>query len=171
MKRIYQRIISPTKGDCFKCCICSLLELDYEDVPNFIELGDNWWLEAYKLFEKFGYELGSCTLMNPNVRYLENPTGFIKKELCDIEVPDSLFLPSIKKEDGIDGLFLASVYSPKYSNPNEHPIAHLHSVICDINFNVVHDPQPEYKDIANYPYAQIIGFNGIRAIDTIRRIE
>lgn len=37
MKKVYQRIIDPKKGDCFKCCIASLLELDYDEVPNFVE--------------------------------------------------------------------------------------------------------------------------------------
>jgi len=38
---IKQRIIagtsSPQKGDCFKCCIASILELPYESVPHFVQ--------------------------------------------------------------------------------------------------------------------------------------
>lgn len=71
--------------------------------------------------------------------------------------------------DGLDGLFLASVYSPKYTNAEEHPIAHLHSVLCDVNFNVVFDPQKAYSGIVRYPYSGIIGYNGIRGIDSVRR--
>lgn len=44
MKKVYQRIIDPKKGDCFKCCIASLLELDYDEVPNFVEQED--WFGA-----------------------------------------------------------------------------------------------------------------------------
>ena len=62
------------------------------------------------------------------------------------------------------------VYSPKYTNPNEHPIDHLHSVLCDINFNIVFDPQPEYAKVVNYPYSRLIDYNGIRSIDIIRKL-
>ena len=72
---------------------------------------------------------------------------------------------------GIDGLFLASVYSPKYTSANEHPIDHLHSVLCDIDFNIVFDPQPVYEKVVNYPYSRLIGYNGIRSIDIIRKIN
>lgn len=72
---------------------------------------------------------------------------------------------------GIDGLFLASVYSPKYSDPNEHPMSHLHAVICDKNFNIVFDPNPNYDGILCYPYSKLIGYNGIRAIDTFNKLK
>ena len=71
----------------------------------------------------------------------------------------------------IDGLFLAAVYSPGYSNPNEHPMSHLHAVICDINYNIVFDPNPKYKDILCYPYSKLIGYNGIRTIDTFNKLR
>ena len=40
MKKVYQRIVDPARGDCYKCCIASILGLEYEDVPNFIEFGE-----------------------------------------------------------------------------------------------------------------------------------
>ena len=170
MKRVYQRINSPTIGDCFKCAICSLLELDYDSVPNFSELYENgeWFIKAYKMFESLGYEFSADCLWNPNVRFLENPTEFCFK---DSEIDPEKTLAALKPEDGIDGLFLATVYSPKYTTPDEHPMRHLHSVLCDEHFNIIHDPQKDYEGIIRYPYAKLIGFNGIRAIDTIRRIK
>jgi len=45
MIQIVQRIVSPgtgrsddshVPGDCFKCCVASILELPYEDVPHFV---------------------------------------------------------------------------------------------------------------------------------------
>lgn len=168
MKQVYQRIKDPQRGDCFKCAVCSLLELDYNWVPNFVELGENWYEEAMNTFYKYGYELGVDTLWNPNVHYLEDPTGD-----CwgDRILNPAMTLDAITPNVGINGLFLASVYSPKYTNANEHPISHLHSVLCDINFRIVFDPQEDYMHITNYPYAKLIGYNGIRAIDTIRKIN
>lgn len=168
MKPVYQRINDPKRGDCFKCAICSLLELDYDSVPNFVELGEKWFKEAMNVFYEHGYELGAKTLWNPNVHYLEDPTTtcWTKRVLCP-----SMSLDAITPDDGINGLFLASVYSPKYTNANEHPINHLHSVLCDINFRIVFDPQEDYMHIISYPYAKLIDYNGIRAIETIRKIK
>lgn len=170
MKRVYQRINSPVTGDCFKCCLCSLLELDYDEVPNFSELygSGDWFVEAYNFLARKGYEYSADSLWNPNVPFLENPT-----ESCfaDKKIDKEHSLLALKPEDGIDGLFLAGVYSPKYTNPNEHPMNHLHAVLCDEHFNIVFDPQKDYEGILHYPYANIIGFNGIRVIDTLRRIK
>lgn len=33
------------RGDCLKCCLASLLELDYADVPHFAAMGDAWHSE------------------------------------------------------------------------------------------------------------------------------
>lgn len=35
MKAVSQQIIAHGNGDCFRCCVASILELDVEDVPNF----------------------------------------------------------------------------------------------------------------------------------------
>lgn len=166
MKKIYQRIDDPRKGDCWKCTIATLLGKEYEEVPNFIEFDDDWFVETEKFFKENGYELGKY-LYNPNACFLENPTANVYE---DTQTLKELTLDAIKPEYGINGLFLASVYSPKYTNPNEHPIDHLHSVLCDINFNIVFDPQPAYEKVVNYPYAKLIGYNGIRGIDIIKKI-
>lgn len=169
MKPVYQRIVDSKIGDCFKCCICSLLELDYDSVPNFIELeGENaWYLAAQELFKKHGYKFHADTLYNPNLVYLENPTEYCFEQRY---IEERFFLGNLKEEDGIDGYFLASVYSPKYTSASEHPINHLHQVLCNKNFEIVFDPCPEYKGILEYPYAHLIKYNGIRAIDTIKKL-
>lgn len=167
MRNIYQRIIDPIKGDCFKCTICAMLDLGYDDIPNVIEYED-WWQMAADIFAKHGYRLTPMYLYNPNVIYLEQPTCNVYE---DIDMNQSQSLRNITPEMGINGLFLATVYSPKYTNPNEHPITHLHSVLCDINYNIVFDPNPEYEKVVNYPYSKLIGFNGIRGIDVIEKIK
>jgi hypothetical protein len=41
MKQIPQRILGNGHGgpygDCFKCCVASILDREYEDVPNFVD--------------------------------------------------------------------------------------------------------------------------------------
>lgn len=167
MKKIYQQINDPRHGDCYKCAIASLLDLDYEEVPHFIEMGEDWLLEAIRFFEEHGYYYSGAELYNPNIAFLENPQFNLYEDNC---MAESCTFKALKPEYGINGLFLAGVYSPKYTNPNEHPIEHLHSVLCDIDFNIVFDPQPEYENVKNYPYSKLIGYNGIRSIDIITKI-
>lgn len=167
MKKIYQRIDDPKHGDCYKCAIASLLDLEYEDVPHFIEFGEDWLNEAQKFFKEHGYDLTGRELYNPRVAFLENPTWNVWENVWPVyECTFNALTPDI----GVNGLFLASVYSPKYTNPNEHPIEHLHSVLCDIKLNIVFDPQPEYAKVVNYPYSRLIDYNGIRSIEIIKKL-
>lgn len=166
MRNIYQRIVDPKRGDCYKCTICALLDLGYDDIPNLVEY-DDWLQRAADIFAEHGYKYTGKALWNPNVMYLENPTDNVWE---DKKAYEPLTLNAIKPEMGINGLFMASVYSPNYTNPNEHPINHLHSVLCDINFNIVFDPNFEYEKVVNYPYSKLIGYNGIRMVDIIEKI-
>ena len=60
----------------FKSCIASLLELDYDDVPNFIEFGrSHWWAEAYKFLNKHGYDLRGYSSHQKNKPSLESFAG------------------------------------------------------------------------------------------------
>jgi hypothetical protein len=34
-------------GDCWKCCIASILELDYDEVPHFVQLEQDGQVESY----------------------------------------------------------------------------------------------------------------------------
>lgn len=167
MKKVYQRIIDPKKGDCFKCCIASLLELDYDEVPNFVEQ-EGWLGDARDFCKEHGYDFAYREYFNPNLHYLENPTeGCFKPLILD----NTYHLKNLKREDGIDGLFLAGVYSPKYTKPGEHPMRHLHCVIIDKDCNIVFDPNPEYKNIVEYPYSRLIGYNGVRDVMIITKIR
>ena len=168
MNKVYQRIDDPNIGDCYKCVICTLLGLDYDSVPNYIEHGEKWLEMAIQTFKENGYKLTGMELFNPNVMYLENPTVNVWE---DVSAYKPQTFAAIKPEYGINGLFMATVYSPKYTNACEHPIDHTHSVICDIDFNIVFDPQKEYEKVVNYPYSKLIGYNGIRSIDIIKKID
>jgi len=50
-----QRIIGEM-GDCFTCCLASLFELSYEEVPYFIGMGNHWHGEFFKFIFEHGYE-------------------------------------------------------------------------------------------------------------------
>jgi hypothetical protein len=41
MKPVNQKVISQGKGDCWRCCIASILELNADDVPNFVGDSDH----------------------------------------------------------------------------------------------------------------------------------
>lgn len=168
MKKIYQRIDDPKHGDCYKCAIASILDLEYDEVPHFIEFGDDWLLEAQKFFKEHGYNYSGKELYNPRVAFLEDPTWNVWE---NVWLENEYTFNALTPDMGINGLFLASVYSPKYTTPNERPTAHLHSVLCDIDFNIVFDPQPNYEKVKNYPYSRLIDYNGIRSIDVIEKIK
>jgi len=169
MKPTYQRVIHPTNGDCVKCCLCTLLDLEYDDVPNFAE-HSNMWLYVINFCEKLGYEYNSGAYMNGKVQFLENPIDCCYNKLIDTVDASHLYLQSAKPEESYNGLFIAGVYSPGYTNINDHPSSHLHCVLCDTDFNIVFDPNPNYQDIIRYPYSELIGYNGIRCIDIIKKL-
>lgn len=76
MKPVDQRIISPVNGDCLRCCVASLLELEYEDVPNFIEAENRGWYEqAYYFLQERGYTLHGMSALQSNKPKLEEYKG------------------------------------------------------------------------------------------------
>jgi hypothetical protein len=57
MKPVYQRIIDQERGDCWRCCIASILELPAEAVPNFRETERNDMFAIEKWFQSQGLAL------------------------------------------------------------------------------------------------------------------
>lgn len=51
MKPVKQRDISQENGECLRACVASLFEMDIDDVPHFITLGEDWWFKFLKWFE------------------------------------------------------------------------------------------------------------------------
>lgn len=149
MIKVYQTIIDRHIGNCMQAAIASLFEKSLEEVPNFKALKEMWFSAIYEFVEKQGYEFEG-TLYN-NKLYLKNK--------LHVEGNNDRF-PEIKEMTGVNGFFFATVYSPKYYNPNDESPA-THAVIIDKNFNIVHDPNPNYKDIINYPEVDVVGYNGI----------
>jgi len=57
MKPVYQTIFDNKIGNCLQACVASILELELEDVPNFMEAGDDWADEYGRFMFRFGLQL------------------------------------------------------------------------------------------------------------------
>lgn len=154
MKTVYQKNIDKDKGDCMQAAIASLFDKDYDEVPKFIELeeGHHNPLITFLRTTEYQYE-----------GMLHNPM-----DKSNLYFPT--FITQLKKYNGVDGYFYASVYSPKYFNKDD-AYPSTHAVIIDKKFNIVFDPNPENKDVKEYPMAKELGFNGIINVYLIEKKE
>ena len=155
---------NPKTGNCMQAAIASLLDLSLEDVPNFIEFDDGYYKPLYKLLCEQGYSYDGV-LFNKNYSTINTPTyecfNERKWHRRSILTPKKLY-----KEPGADGFFYAGVLSPglfKWSSQITH------AVIIDKDFNIVHDPNPNYQDILSYPLASLLGYNGITDVLLINK--
>lgn len=48
------------RGDCLKCCLATLLERGYEEVPHFAAMGDRWHLELTAWLRSEGWMIGNA---------------------------------------------------------------------------------------------------------------
>lgn len=161
MKKVYQRIVDPNKGDCMQATIASLFDEEYENVPPFVELGENWFHEMLRFLKEKGYDYKG-ELHNKQWSRILMPTGscFLEEKWHN---PSLLTKANLKKSGGVNGLFFAVVLSPKYFNYHDG-FHKTHAVVCDMELNIVHDPNPAYQDIRTYPLADVIGKNGIISV-------
>jgi hypothetical protein len=118
MKKVFQTIVDKDHGNCMQAAVASLLDMELDEVPNFIELGHGWFLTMRHFFEDHGgYDI--CTI-NKSRRQGE----------------DTEYLRRIAKFDGgVNGYLYASVPSQTFENIG-------HAVIVDLDLNIVHDPNP-----------------------------
>jgi hypothetical protein len=157
MKKVYQTIISGTNGDCMRAAVASLLEIPLESVPDFKSFGLEWnskFFEFINHSEDFEYE--GC---------INNPK--------DLGAWGDSRMEKIKDEIGVDGLFLATVYSTKYFNAEDYcnnKRVVTHSVLIDWDYNIVHDPNPEYDPkLTDRPMSEQLGCNGVICVFLINR--
>lgn len=144
MEKIYQRLVDKNKGDCMRAAIASLLNMDYEQVPNFIEDERGYFPLLWEFLQSTDYEY----------------KGFLHNPMEKVNMHEECFVGALSKYDGVDGIFYASVYSPKYYDTSD-PVPNTHAVLIDKNYNIVHDPNPGNKDVIEYPLAKELGYNGI----------
>lgn len=145
MNKIFQRLVDAGNGDCMKCTIATLLGLNYEDVPHFLEFENPNSEMADFMIDK-GFEFEGCLYNYPNSEYST--------------------INQLKDCDGINGLFYASVFSPKYYKEEDGPEAYqiTHAVLINKNYEIVFDPNADYQNINSYPASDYLGFNGIRNV-------
>lgn len=164
MKKVYQDIISSVNGNCRAACLASMLEIELSEVPDLHSEDGN---RFHKLTEEFlkskGYLIGN-QLFNFDFQRLIHPDSDVFKLDSYIEHGGLEFN---KNYSGINGYHLATVCSP--ANFKWHEF-NFHAVVIDSEFNIVHDPNPRYRKILNYPFAKFIGYNGIVSITPIDKI-
>ncbi len=165
MKQVYQQILSSKNGDCMKATMCSLLELQYDSVCNFVEYGD-WWQRMEAVLNENGYKWGT-RFHNEKQMDLFNPTDCFRPFP---QLAEGFRLIDIKPEDTIDGFLFGSVLSPHHFN-SQNLNAGLHMVVIDTNCNIVFDPNPEYAAIDHYPLSRLLGYNGVLEAWGVRKLK
>lgn len=116
-------------GDCWKCCIASILELPYEDVPHFVEQEErgeveSWWNETIGFLRPRGLTMATFGLWGD-----ERPFLLFGSE-------------PIRYAFHAPGHWLASVVSPRTAPGGEH-ISHVVVMNGD---RIVFDPHPQRDD-------------------------
>lgn len=119
-----------------------------------LELKDKWVSPFYNFLKENGYEYNGV-LHNENL----HPDEKYNKDFV---------LDAIKNHPGVNGLFYASVYSPRYYYTKNNT---THAVIVDKDFNIIHDPNSDYCSIHHYPEADKLKYNGILNIWLIDPIK
>lgn len=54
MRPVFQTKFKPPDGNCMQACIASVLELDLDDVPNFVDAQSGWWEQLTEWLGKRG---------------------------------------------------------------------------------------------------------------------
>ena len=155
MKRVYQTITDRDNGNCMQAVIASLFDKELPEVPNFIE-HESWFPPLRTFIEERGYEYCGVKHNKTHSRLLA-PTGGCFKGV-KWHNPSIITKKCLYEHEGIGGYFDASVLSPHFFDWKDHK---RHAVIIDKDFNIVHDPNPEYNDIKQYPLQNILGYNGV----------
>jgi hypothetical protein len=117
MLKILQNNVDRNSGDCMRAVIASLLELNIQEVPNFIEYNERCYTVLMQFLLDRNYH--PCFIYKHNYR---------TEQL--IEIANIC--------GGINGYFFASVPSQTYEDGS-------HAVVVDKNLNVIHDPNPNQK--------------------------
>ena len=157
MIKVYQTIIDKKHGNCMQAVIASLFEKPLEEVPHFLEQ-ESWFGSMWKYLNDNGYDYdGSLLNKYYNQIWQTKADCFNKPKYYykHIITPKKLY-----KEEGVNGYFFASVLSPRHFSWGERDDSQ-HAVVIDRDYNIVHDPNPEYKDLYMYPLANLIRYNGI----------
>lgn len=169
MKKILQKIVaSDGSGDCVRSAIASIMDMEYNEVPDMSpNTGDQAGI-LMNFMSEHGYRYdGILYNKKYHILYYTNQFDYCKNG-HNIGEEYILNTENISKLKGINGLFIATVFSPKFTIPYQGMFGH-HQVICDSNFNIVFGPGPEYQELERYPLSDLIGYNGICMIDVYEK--
>jgi hypothetical protein len=152
-----------------QAAVASILDLRLEDVPHFISFGEKWWSTYVYFLKEHGF-VYSTFLHNKLHNSLWNTQSdcFIKPKY---HRPSIITKKCLYKEDSINGYFLASVLSPGNITFKTEDHRCTHAVVIDRDFNIIHDPNPNYQTVLQYPLAHLIGFNGVINVDLVKKIK
>ena len=167
MNKIYQTIVEAGNGNCVAACVASILNKGLDDIPP-LSPDDAQMRNLIDFMKGIGYDYKG-SLYNKNYWILQHPNSIYCFENTDWYEPQILTKEKISDMSGIDGLFLAVVYSPKFSNFRFGSDRGTHQVIVDKDLNIVHDPNEGYKDIIRYPLSDLLGLNGIIYIEIFEK--
>jgi hypothetical protein len=146
MIKVFQQVIDKDKGDCWRACIASILEMKSDDVPNFVGL-------AKKGFGESASDLAKEWLRERGIVMLECRGRDTKDAFNWFHLP---------------GVFcIASVPSQKFPGVCTHAVVaqwreHPENPDCT-QIVIVHDPNP-----GNQPYRVDVKINGITYLVPIR---
>jgi len=117
MTEVFQRRVDQGNGDCAQAALASLLDMSYDDVPDFVSnhVNVNMNVAIMRWLEDMGHT--PC--------YMSRSRGDKVNRLIKIATFDG----------GISGYFYASVPSQTFEGVS-------HAVIVDAKLNIVHDPNP-----------------------------
>jgi len=125
MKPVMQTIIDRNQGNCWSACIASLLELPIEEVPPFVKLDRNGFLELAQEW------LGKRGLF-----------------ILRIRMPRAYLTGDDMRWHGIpEALCIATGKSPR----GDYGHSVVGRIVDAYNFELLHDPHPDGTGIEGFP--------------------
>jgi hypothetical protein len=162
MTKVYQTIFDQVRGNCMAAVWASLLNLELQQVPNFVEHPDDH-KALCDFLQPLGFEYHSY-LINRNRNDLQP----------DIKVQYSPLNEGLPPAFGFNGYYDGTVYSPRFfdvqrfhEDPQYKPVCH--AVVVDKDLHIVHDPNPIYKGITAYPLANELGCSGLIGVGLYKK--
>lgn len=156
MTPVYQTDFSNGSGNCLQASLATLLDLPLESVPHF-RVMDGWFATMFSWLRENGYEYHGA-IRNPR-----NLGGWGEDKMKTLG----------EKSHGVNGYYLATVYSPNLSDfglwKTRSGNVSTHAVVIDVDYNIVHDPNPAYKDLFDYPLEHWLDYHGVIEVWMIER--
>ncbi len=129
---VFQKVVDPGKGDCWRCCIASILELNVDCVPNFVGESDH----------------SKGILAEDLVRKWLKDRGLF---LLEIFLWNDRPWDHVLNWIHLDGSFcIMSVPSQKYPKGTHAVVGQFQKVKGSTELVIVHDPNP-----GNAPYGEV----------------